>query len=130
MQTNKMSAMQTSETNAIKNELKEFLDGCDLANLFFDGEVGEADNFNEKWLDYHAAYTDLQNMITAGFAWENVEQVGGEGEGDIYYNVYKFTKDGEECFVKFDGGYSSYVGSEYNEYFFVTPELKTVLVYA
>lgn len=52
---------------------------------------------------------------------ESVDSYGGEGQGDTYYNVYEFS-DGKECvFVKFNGWYQSYNGSEYQEWFFVEP---------
>ena len=65
----------------------------------------------------------------AGIKFECVEQEGGEGEGDVYYTVYKFTKDDEEQFVKFNGWYASYHGSEMNDYAFVVPKKVEVIVY-
>lgn len=129
MKTSKESNLKANEMSNIKNELKEFLDNRDLANLFFDGEVGESDNFKKRWLECDDAYTDLQNMITAGFDWEIVADVGGEGEGETYYKVYKFTKGGEDYFVKFDGSYYSYDGATYDDYCFVNPKQKTITVY-
>jgi hypothetical protein len=64
-----------------------------------------------------------------GIDFECVEQEGGEGEGDQYHTVYKFTKGAEVVFVKFHGWYASYHGSEMNGYDIVTPKQKVITVY-
>lgn len=58
---------------------------------------------------------------------EFVDNFGGEGCGDQYWSVYSFTKDNETVYVQFDGWYASYVGSEYNEWFFVEPKEEVVV---
>jgi hypothetical protein len=63
-----------------------------------------------------------QELAEAGLIVEYVEQFGGEGHGDDYWSVYKFTKNDESCYVKFDGYYASYNGSDYDEWFFVEPK--------
>jgi glyoxylase-like metal-dependent hydrolase (beta-lactamase superfamily II) len=50
---------------------------------------------------------------------ELVDRHGGEGEGEDYWSVYKFVSPDEEVYVKFDGSYTSYDGSEFDEWFFV-----------
>lgn len=74
-------------------------------------------------------YHSLRTMITNGFTWKNAQSVGGEGEGETYFTVYKFEKDSESCYVNFDGSYTSYNGPEYYAYFFVEPKQKTITVY-
>lgn len=68
-------------------------------------------------------------LSKAGIAFECVEQEGGEGEGDQYHTVYKFTKGSEEVFVKFHGWYASYHGSEMNGYNIVKPRKVEVTIY-
>lgn len=61
-----------------------------------------------------------------GIDMESVDHYGGEGQGDEYWTVWKFTKGTEEVYFKFQGYYQSYDGSTYNEYILVEP--KEVLV--
>lgn len=58
-----------------------------------------------------------------------VDSYGGEDQGSDYWCVWKFSKDGEECFVKFYGWYASHYGADYRGYKFVTPQQKLVTVY-
>jgi len=60
---------------------------------------------------------------------ECVEAYGGEGGGETYYSVYSFEKDAETVYLKFDGWYQSYHGSEFESYFEVTPVEKTITIY-
>ena len=57
------------------------------------------------------------------------DNYGGEGMGEDYWSVYKFTDGKEQVFVKFEGWYASYNGSEFSEWFFVVPALKTITIY-
>lgn len=61
------------------------------------------------------------------FKFESV--YGGEGQGEDYWSVYSFTKDDEKVYIKFDGWYQSYHGSEFTEWFFVEPKQKTITVF-
>ena len=55
---------------------------------------------------------------------------GGEGDGEECWAVYKFYNDaGDEAYVKFDGYYQSYNGSEYQEFFIVEPVQRMVTFY-
>jgi hypothetical protein len=57
------------------------------------------------------------------------DSYGGEDQGSDYWCVWKFSKDGETCFVKFYGWYASHYGSEYQGFKFVTAQEKTIVVY-
>lgn len=61
--------------------------------------------------------------------WEEVEQVGGEGEGDTWYSV-KYFKD-HDVYIKTTGFYSSYEGTEFYDGYGeeVRPKEKTITVY-
>lgn len=54
---------------------------------------------------------------------------GGEGCGDEYWTVYSFADGTDKVYVQFDGYYSSYSGSDYEEWFFVEPREVTVTQY-
>lgn len=58
-----------------------------------------------------------------------VEQHGGEGEGEDYYTVYYFANDTDIIYVKFQGWYQSYNGSEFTKWFFVVPKQITQTIY-
>jgi len=57
------------------------------------------------------------------------DNYGGEGQGDEYWYVYRFRRGDEVAYVKFDGYYASYCGSEFHEWFFVKPAQKTITVF-
>jgi hypothetical protein len=75
---------------------------------------------------YGEIATALDNQ---SIAYESVDSYGGEDQGSHYWCVWKFSKDGEECFVKVYGYYASHYGTDYQGYKFVTPKQKTVIVY-
>lgn len=68
----------------------------------------------------------LDNQL---IVYEVLDQYGGEDQGSDYWCVWKFTKDGEECFIKFHGWYASNYGSDYHGWKFVTPKEKTIIAY-
>ena len=68
----------------------------------------------------------LDNQL---IVYEVVDQYGGEDQGSDYWTVWKFSKDNEECFVKFHGWYASHYGSDYHGFKFVAPAKKTITVY-
>lgn len=106
----------------MKNTIKELLDNCDsdMINGFFESCYHD---------DYYGSDEDRQALKDSGIEVEHVANHGGEGEGSDYWSVYKFTKDGESVYVKFQGYYASYVGSEFHEWFFVEPKQQTITVY-
>lgn len=70
--------------------------------------------------------TALDNQL---ISWQVEDSYGGEDQGSDYWCVWKFSKDGEDCFVKFYGWYASHYGTDYRGYKFVTPQQKLVTVY-
>jgi hypothetical protein len=58
-----------------------------------------------------------------------VDNYGGEDMGATYYAVYKFTRDGEEVFIKFYGFYASYDGADYEGFDQVFPREVTKVEY-
>lgn len=60
----------------------------------------------------------------------SVEHFGGEDQGRDYWTVWSFKfKDDTVIFVKFEGWYASYVGSEYERCFVVVQKEKVVTYY-
>lgn len=106
----------------MKNTIKELLDNfdSDTINGFFHSEY---------YNDYYGVQEDRDALTEAGIDVEHVDNHGGEGEGEDYWSVYRFTKGDDTVYVKFQGWYASYVGSEFNEWFFVEPKQKTITVY-
>ena len=97
-------------------DLKVLLDEHRLANALFH-DAGYAISVE----------SDAANLIEEhGFTAEVVDSYGGEGMGDEYWSVVRFTKNGESALVKFNGWYASYNGAEYEEWFFV--EAREVMV--
>lgn len=113
--------MKTKVSKILKEQNSEVID------LFFNSE------FDEEYRKYN---TDEQNQCIAAFQAQNIDfsiaaSHGGEGEGEDYWSVYKFTEHDtkETVYVKFDGWYQSYNGSEFNEWYFVVPEQVLVTVF-
>lgn len=73
--------------------------------------------------------SDFPNTLPSIGQWEEILQVGGEGEGDTYYSV-KYFKD-HNVYIRTDGFYSSYNGTDWeNGYGYeVFPKEKTITVY-
>lgn len=98
-----------------------------LGYFFMNGEV------NTDWLkdSVDEATAEAWTKSFPSIDIEDIKQVGGEDEGRDYYSVMKFSEDDhEEVYVKFQGWYASYHGSEFESWKIVEPKLKTVTVYA
>lgn len=57
---------------------------------------------------------------------EHVDNYGGEGQGDDYWSVFKFTAKDQTVHIRFQGYYASYSGSEFSEMQRVEPYQTTV----
>jgi hypothetical protein len=56
-----------------------------------------------------------------GLVVTKVASHGGEGEGEDYWAVWEIKRGGEVTFARFEGFYSSYEGSTYEQMCEVTP---------
>lgn len=74
-------------------------------------------------------YSDFESPLENVGEWEEIEQVGGEGEGETWYSV-KFFKD-HDVYIRTDGFYSSYNGTDFDDGYGdeVRPKLKTITIY-
>ena len=109
---------------SLKNTIKELLDEAGhntLQSAFFHEEIGGSHCEDSAELE-----VALDN---ASISYECLEQHGGEGEGEDYYTVYQFNTGNEVLYVKFQGWYQSYNGSEMTGWAFVTPKTIEVVVY-
>ncbi len=93
-------------------------------NIFFDAEL------NPSYQSYRYFESEvISSLDTNKINVEYVTQVGGEEEGRDYYSVYNFTKDSETIYIKFQGWYESYSGSEYERFYFTEPTQVMTTVY-
>jgi len=98
----------------------------DIRRAFFNSETPEI----SKWTkEGDEEYTFVKTAEAQGITYAHVDNYGGEGQGDEYWSVYEFTLGEDKIYVKFNGYYQSYNGSEYDEYFFVEPKEKVVTEY-
>lgn len=111
--------------NSLNATITEFLNSLDTEWLveFMSSNFtqDECEWDSEESLELKTVFWD--NKITV--QWK--DSYGGEGMGDDYWSVYRFSKDLEEVFVKFQGYYSSYNGADYTDWYFVKPEAVTVI---
>lgn len=100
------------DDNSVKNEL--------MTRNFTVGECGYDSSEETRF---------KAGLTSNGISCELVAEHGGEEQGRDYWGVYKFTQGKDVVYVKFSGWYASFVGSEYEQWEFVTPTEKVVTVY-
>lgn len=107
----------------LKEQIKSLLDSAenDIVNAFFDSD------FNEEISKWDSAEDTAfkEALRVSGITVEHVDNYGGEDQGSEYWSVYSFTKGTEVQYVKFNGWYQSYNGSEYDEWYFAKPVPKS-----
>jgi hypothetical protein len=104
---------------SLRNKVTELLNkgGHDIVNEFFHSEISD----NITW-DSDEVGDFRKTVSDQGVKFEHVDNYGGEGQGDEYWSVYKFSSGNEDVYVKFDGCYASYIGADYDQWFFVEPK--------
>ena len=109
----------------LKVKLTEiFSQGGDYTRAFFYSDFYLDDYSPDSYYEIDAGTFDFLKSA------EEVDSYGGEGQGEEYYSVWKFvSKDDEVAYVKFDGSYQSYCGSEFDDWFFVEPKQVEVTQY-
>lgn len=103
---------------SLKQKVTDLLNEADsdIINEFFHSELTE----NTRWDSDEV--TDFRKKLSdVGVRFEHVDNYGGEEMGREYWSVYAFHDEAHVVYVKFDGWYESYNGSEYEEWFFVEP---------
>lgn len=124
-----MSQGQNAKTD-IQTKVKVLLNEIEsevVSGQFFQSEM--KDDFG-KWDDEETVEA-IKLFKEKQVLFEHVDNHGGEGEGEDFWSVYKFTADKtkEVAYVKFQGWYASYSGSEFTEWFFVEPVQKMITFY-
>lgn len=68
------------------------------------------------------------DLILTELGWElsMSDNYGGEGQGESYWYVIKVSDGKTVRHIKVDGGYASYCGGEYDEWFEVFPREKVI----
>lgn len=111
----------------LKETITEFIkDKKEVVSYdLFHGEfkMEKSSRDDEKRTAFRAKLVDLGLQM-------NLEaRYGGEGEGDDYWSVYSVTNGEDTVYMRFQGWYASYHGSEFTEWFFVEPKEKTIVVF-
>ena len=103
---------------SLKDKVQVLLDtaGSEVLLSFFCSETPEIGS----WTDETDVFVNKAKGLNIDY--EHVDKHGGEGEGEDYWSVYKFTHGTDSVYVKFSGSYQSYSGSDYDEWFFVVPK--------
>jgi hypothetical protein len=124
---NKLTATQIIDIIKDNNISVEDFAYCDFPDLEYKPEY----NITEE--DYDKLSTNDQRLIVSNYLgigdWKEVDQYGGEGEGERWYSV-KYFKD-HDVYIKTNGFYSSYNGTDfdYGYGYEVKPVQKTITVY-
>jgi len=100
--------------------------GSDVERAFFNSDTPKINQWTK---EDDEEDTSVKTAEEQSITYAYVDSYGGEGQGDEYWSVYEFTLDEEKVYVKFNGYYQSYNGSEYDAYFFVEPKEKVVTEY-
>lgn len=99
----------------------------EVTNQFFWSEARDESADDEYLEDESREF--FQYLQNQRIKFKHEDNYGGEGMGDDYWSVYSFTDGKETVYIKFDGWYQSYNGSEFTEWFFVEPKQKTVTIF-
>ncbi len=111
------------------DDVKSFLEDLSSHTL---QEIMFSEGINSSDLDINCESDILESMKKYNLSsFQNEKKVGGgEGDGETRYTIQSFSREGEkDVFIKFDGHYQSYHGSEYQEYFQVFPRQVLVTEY-
>lgn len=93
-----------------------------LTNLNEELDDNFEDIFKESLL-HNDLYDEIKSTLgDKNITIENVDSGGGEDEGSDYFNVYKFTRNDETCYMKVFGYYASHYGTDYEGYGEVEPK--------
>jgi hypothetical protein len=123
--------MTKKSLTKFQSEVSKLLSQFSEANKqFFNYEVGNSLEVDDEWFDADELESP-SNLRTNCLNWTQVKTYGGhEGDGEECWSVYKFyNSEDDVAYVKFDGCYQSYNGSEYQEFYVVEPVDRMVTFY-
>lgn len=116
----------------LKEVVKKLLDTSEgegevLSTYFFQSEARGVEDDD---LEYYESVDEFVQACKAELVnYHYEDNFGGEGQGEDYWSVYSFTNGTDIVYVKFNGWYASYSGSEFTEWFFVEPKKVEVVQY-
>lgn len=113
----------------LKEVVKKLLNEAesDVCSSYFFSSEATSNEDDDGWCDGVAEFTSACCSEMIDYKHEN--NFGGDGQGDDYWSVYSFTNGTDVVYVKFNGWYASYSGSEFSEWFFVEPKKVEVVQY-
>ena len=123
--------MSKKSLTKFQSEVQKLLNEFSEANRqFFNYEVGDSLEVDDKWFDGDKLEA-LSNLRTNSLNWVQIKSHGGgEGDGEECWSVYKFyNSEDDVAYIKFDGYYQSYNGSEYQQFYVVEPVDRVVTFY-
>lgn len=110
-------------TEQLKLKVQELLNqmqdetGVGIEESFFESGPNDiAHDSDREWYSDLVEYFNKNNI-----QYQFVDNYGGEEQGRDYWSVYSFTDGDNVVYVKFEGWYASYNGSEYEDFYFVEP---------
>lgn len=119
----------TQTTQTLKQKVAVLLAESDrsIINDFFNSEI--TDESHKYDSEETTAFREVLTLNNLSF--KHVANHGGEGEGEgeDFWSVYKFSDSTGEVYVQFQGYYMSYDGSTFQEFFFVVPREVSVVQY-
>lgn len=130
--------MNVMTQKEVKDYLLSFINESNLDefNRCVDGDAETVEEAND-YMDWCNG-NEIDELIETGYSSgilpkdviSEVDQYGGEDCGSTYYIVYKIVREGfADTFIKFDGHYDSWNGTEwYREFSVVTPRKRLVEV--
>ena len=107
----------------LKKQVESILNSAEnnvINEFFWSGFDPEISKYNSE--EFTAFKFSLEE---SGIIVQFVDNYGGEDCGSEYWSVYSFSKDKEIRYIKFNGYYASYVGSTFEEWYFVKPVPKS-----
>lgn len=113
----------------LKEVVKKLLDEAEgdvCHSYFFSSEATNNEDGGTYW-DGVTEFTEACRSELINY--KHKDNHGGEGEGDQYWSVYSFTNGADVVYVKFNGWYASYDGSNFTDWFFVEPATVEVVQY-
>ena len=116
----------------LKEVVKKLLDTSEgegevLSTYFFQSEARGVEDDDLKYYESADEFVQACKAELVNYHYE--DSFGGEGQGEDYWSVYSFTNGTDVVYVKFNGWYASYSGSEFTEWFFVEPKKVEVVQY-
>jgi hypothetical protein len=123
--------MTKKSLTKFQSEVSKLLSQFSEANKqFFNFEVENSHQTTSEWFDEDEIEA-ISGLRTNGLNWTQVKTYGGhEGDGEECWSVYKFyNSEDDVAYIKFDGYYQSYNGSEYQEFYVVEPVDRMVTFY-